>query len=299
MSDARAETTAAPVTTFTDDQVHRYARHILLGEVGGAGQARLLGSRVLVIGAGGLGSPISMYLAAAGVGTIGIVDDDVVDLSNLQRQIVHATASVGMPKVDSARATLAAINPDVTVIAHRERITAANALGLISDYDVVADGSDNFPTRFLVNDACFFARKPLVSGAVLRFDGQISTFKAFAPPGDAGRRAREKAGDRKGEDVEPEHGPCYRCLFREPPPPGQVPSCAEAGVLGAFCGLVGSFQATEVLKELLGIGESLSGHLMVCDALSTTFRKIKVRRDPGCPLCGDTPSITDLSIHDA
>jgi adenylyltransferase/sulfurtransferase len=229
-----------------------------------------------------------MYLAAAGVGTLGIVDDDVVDLSNLQRQIVHATASVGMLKVDSARDTLAAINPDVTVVAHRERITAANALRLIADYDVVADGSDNFPTRFLVNDACFFAKKPLVSGAVLRFDGQISTFKAFAPT--------EKGN---GEGGEPEHGPCYRCLFREPPPPGQIPSCAEAGVLGAFCGLVGSLQATEVLKELLGIGESLSGHLMVCDALSTTFRKIKVRRDPGCPLCGDAPSITDLSVHDA
>ena len=281
--------------TFTDDQVHRYARHILLGEVGGTGQARLLGSRVLVIGAGGLGSPISMYLAAAGVGTLGIVDDDVVDLSNLQRQIVHATSSVGMAKVDSARGTLAAINPDVTVVAHRERITAKNALSLISDYDVVADGSDNFPTRFLVNDACFFARKPLVSGAVLRFDGQISTFKAFQPP--AGEPAVAPAGEEAGDTRE--HGPCYRCLFREPPPPGQIPSCAEAGVLGAFCGLVGSLQATEVLKELLGIGESLSGQLMVCDALSTTFRKIKVRRDPDCPLCGDAPSITDLSIHSA
>jgi len=275
-------------TPFTDDQVHRYARHILLGEVGGTGQAKLLASKVLVIGAGGLGSPISMYLAAAGVGTLGIVDDDVVDLSNLQRQIVHATASVGVPKVDSARDTLAAINPDVTVIAHRERITAKNALSLIADYDVVADGSDNFPTRFLVNDACFLAKKPLVSGAVLRFDGQISTFKAFAPA----------SGD-KGEGKEGEHGPCYRCLFREPPPPGQIPSCAEAGVLGAFCGLVGSLQATEVLKELLGIGESLSGQLMICDALSTTFRKIRIRRDPRCPLCGDAPSITDLSIHDA
>jgi adenylyltransferase/sulfurtransferase len=281
VSDACA-TSATAAAAFTDDQVHRYARHILLGEVGGTGQARLLASKVLVIGAGGLGSPISMYLAAAGVGTLGIVDDDVVDLSNLQRQIVHATASVGMAKVDSARATLAAINPDVTVIAHRERITAKNALSLIADYDVVADGSDNFPTRFLVNDACYFARKPLVSGAVLRFDGQIATYKAFEPGADGG-----------------EHGPCYRCLFREPPPPGQIPSCAEAGVLGAFCGLVGSLQATEVLKELLGIGESLSGQLMVCDALSTTFRKIRVRRDPGCPLCGDAPSITDLSSHDA
>jgi adenylyltransferase/sulfurtransferase len=296
VTDARAAPAVAPPSTaatpFTDDQVHRYARHILLGEVGGTGQAKLLASKVLVIGAGGLGSPISMYLAAAGVGTLGIVDDDVVDLSNLQRQIVHATASVGTPKVDSARATLAAINPDVAVIAHRERITAANALRLIADYDVVADGSDNFPTRFLVNDACFFAKKPLVSGAVLRFDGQISTFKAFVP-------SEETAPGDKGGGDGSEHGPCYRCLFREPPPPGQIPSCAEAGVLGAFCGLVGSLQATEVLKELLGIGESLSGQLMVCDALTTTFRKIKVRRDPGCPLCGDAPSITDLSSHDA
>ena len=274
--------------TFTDDQVHRYARHILLGEVGGTGQAKLLASKVLVIGAGGLGSPLAMYLAAAGVGTLGIVDDDVVDLSNLQRQIIHATASVGTAKVDSARATLTAINPDVAVVAHRERITAANALRLIADYDVVADGSDNFPTRFLVNDACYFARKPLVSGAVLRFDGQVSTFKAFAP-----------AEKDNGEGGKPDHGPCYRCLFREPPPPGQIPSCAEAGVLGAFCGLVGSLQATEILKELLGSGESLSGHLMICDALTSTFRKIKFRRDPGCPLCGDAPSITDLSIHDA
>ena len=261
---------------FREDQIQRYARHILLKEVGGEGQAALLGARVLVVGAGGLGSPLLLYLAAAGVGTIGVVDDDVVDLSNLQRQIVHATAAVGRPKVESAGETIAAINPDVRLIAHNQRLAVGNALELIGDYDLVADGSDNFATRFLVNDACYFARKPLVSGAILRFDAQISVFKSY------------DGGD----------GPCYRCLFRAPPPPGQIPSCAEAGVLGALCGMVGSLQAAEVLKEILGIGESLSGSLLVVDALATVFRKIKVRRDPGCPLCGDAPTITDLSLHE-
>ena len=274
---------SGPATAFTESQVQRYARHILLNEVGGIGQARLLNARVLVVGAGGLGSPLVMYLAAAGVGTVGVIDDDVVDLSNLQRQILHSTDAVGTPKVESARRTVTAINPDVDLIAHRERLTAANALDLIRGYDIVADGSDNFPTRFLVNDACYLARRPLVSGAILRFDGQISTFKAFQP-------VAPENGDG--------HGPCYRCLFREPPPPGQIPSCAEAGVLGAWCGMVGSLQATEVLKEILGIGESLSGHLLICDALSTEMRKIRVRNDPECPLCGDTPAITDLSIHE-
>ena len=259
---------------FSEDQIQRYARHILLPEVGGMGQARLLDSKVLVIGAGGLGSPALLYLAAAGVGTIGVVDDDVVDLSNLQRQVVHRTGSIGRPKVESAGETLAAINPEVNFIPHGERITAANALELISAYDVVADGSDNFPTRFLVNDACYFAGKTLVSAAILRFDGQVATFNTAAG------------------------GPCYRCLFRWPPPPGQIPSCAEAGVLGALCGMLGSLQATEVLKELLGIGDSLAGHLLICDGLSTTFRKIAVKRDPGCPLCGDAPEIEDLSIHE-
>jgi len=264
---------------FTDEQVHRYARHILLPEVGGAGQARLLASRVLVVGAGGLGSPLLLYLAAAGVGTIGVIDDDVVDLSNLQRQIVHATESVGVPKVESAAATVAGINPDIKLVPHATRLTTENATELISGYDLVADGSDNFPTRFLVNDACFFARKPLVSAAILRFDGQLATFKAF------------EAGDDGG------HGPCYRCLFREPPPPEQIPTCAEAGVLGAFCGVLGSLQATEVVKELLGIGRSMSGSLMICDALGTDFRRIAVHADPGCPLCGEAPTITDLSVH--
>ena len=265
---------------FSEAQINRYARHILLQEVGGEGQAKLLGSRVLVIGAGGLSSPVLLYLAAAGVGTIGIVDDDVVDLSNLQRQIVHATASTGMSKVESASATLAAINPDIELIGHHTRIGAENALELISDYDIVADGSDNFPTRFLVNDACFLTKKPLVFAAILRFDGQIATFKPHQ-------------NDAVGAPF-----PCYRCIFREPPPPGQIPNCAEAGVLGALCGTVGSLQATEVLKELLGIGDSLAGWLLVCEALGTMFRKIKVKRDPGCPLCGDTPSIKDLSAYE-
>lgn len=266
-------------TDFTEDQVNRYARHILLKEVGGTGQATLLNSKVLVVGAGGLGSPVLMYLAAAGVGTIGVVDGDTVDLSNLQRQIVHQTASVGTPKVESAKQTLAAINPDVTLVPHFDMIGPDNAIDLISQYDLVADGSDNFETRFLINDAAYFAKKPLVSAAILRFDGQIATFKAHEL------------------DEEGHHGPCYRCIFREPPPPGQIPSCAEAGVLGALCGTMGSLQATEILKELLGTGDSLSGHLMVYEGLAATFRKIKVKADPGCPLCGENPSITDLSIH--
>ena len=264
--------------SLREEQINRYARHILLDGVGGVGQEKLLESRVLVIGAGGLGSPALLYLAAAGVGTLGVVDDDVVDLSNLQRQIVHSTGSVGTPKVESAKQTLAAINPDVTVVTHRERINPDNALDLISDYDIVADGSDNFATRFLVNDACYLAKKTLVSAAILRFDAQLYTFKAFE-------------ADAKG------HGPCYRCIFPEPPPEGQIPTCAEAGVLGALCGMAGSLQATEVLKELLGIGESLSGSLIVYDGLGTTFRKISVKPDPGCPLCGDEPTITDLGIH--
>lgn len=264
---------------FSDADIARYARHILLDEVGGTGQARLRRAKVLVVGAGGLGSPLLMYLAAAGIGTLGIVDDDVVDLSNLQRQIVHTTARVGEAKVASARRTLLELNPATAVVEHRERLDAANALALVGGYDVVADGSDNFPTRFLLNDACFFARKPLVSGAVLRFEGQVATFKAY-----------ERAGDGS-------HGPCYRCLFRAPPPPGEVPSCAEAGVLGAFCGVIGSLQATEVIKELLGIGHSLSGSLLVIDGLLARFRRIQVKADPGCPLCGTHPEIAGVRLE--
>lgn len=264
------------IKEFRDDQIVRYARHILLDEVGGDGQMRLLNARVLVVGAGGLGSPMLLYLAAAGVGTIGVIDDDVVELSNLQRQVVHTSGSIGTTKVESARQTLASINPDVCVETFAERLQAGNALERVSAYDVVADCSDNFATRFLLNDACYMARRPLVSGAILRFEGQLSTFKAFAPAPDGTR------------------GPCYRCIYREPPPPGDEATCAEAGVLGAFCGVIGSLQATEVLKELLGIGEGLSGWLLVCEALGASFRKIRVSRDPGCPLCGDRPTVTSL-----
>jgi adenylyltransferase/sulfurtransferase len=260
-------------TSFSEEQIHRYARHILLREVGGDGQQKLLNSKVLIVGAGGLGSPALLYLAAAGIGTIGIVDDDDVDLSNLQRQIAHDVAAIGTPKVESAARAVARINPDVTVRPYRARITAANAADLIAEYDVIADGSDNFATRFLVNDACFFAKKTLVSAAILRFDGQLATFK----PHDG--------------------GPCYRCIFPEAPPDGLIPSCAEAGVLGALCGVMGSLQAAEVIKEILGIGQSLSGQLMIFDGLTTAFRKVKVKRDPKCPLSGDHPAITDLSVH--
>ena len=260
---------------FTEAQLQRYARHIILPEVGGTGQARLMDAKVLVIGAGGLGSPVLMYLAAAGVGTLGVVDFDRVDLSNLQRQIVHATSRVGEPKAESARATLAEINPEVDVIAHDTRITAENALELIEPYDLVADGSDNFATRYLVNDACYFARRPLVSAAMLRFDAQISTFKAFEG----------------GEN------PCYRCVFPEAPPPGLVPSCSEAGILGALAGAAGSVQATEVIKEILGIGDSMSGWLLLYDALSTGFQKVRIKPDPECPLCGARATIKDLSVH--
>ncbi len=260
---------------FNERQLERYARHILLKEVGGEGQAKLLDAKVLVVGAGGLGSPLLLYLGAAGIGTLGVVDDDAVSLSNLQRQVIHTEARIGRPKTDSAAETLGTINPDVVVERHPERLTVENIGPLIERYDVIADGSDNFDTRFLLNDACYFARKPLVSAAILRFDGQLSTYKAYLG----------------GEN------PCYRCIFPEPPPPGLIPSCAEGGILGAVAGSMGTLQATEVLKELLDVGESLSGQLLIYDALRTTFRKVRVRRDPGCALCGDTPRITDLSLH--
>ncbi len=265
---------------FNEEQIERYARHILLPDIGGTGQAKLLESRVLVVGAGGLGSPVLLYLAAAGVGTLGVIDPDTVDLSNLQRQVLHTTDRVGVDKVESAEQALKAINPDVRLELHKGRIDASNAIDLIGRYDVVADGTDNFETRFLINDAAYFAKVPLVSAAILRFDGQLATFKAF---------------DRDGEGG---HGPCYRCIFREPPPPGQIPSCAEAGVLGALCGVMGSLQATEVIKELLGIGDTLSGTLMMYEGLAAEFRRIAVKADPGCPLCGDQPSIADLSVHE-
>jgi molybdopterin/thiamine biosynthesis adenylyltransferase len=260
---------------FTESQIHRYARHILLQDVGGVGQEKLLNAKVLVIGAGGLGSPLILYLAAAGVGTIGVVDDDEVDLSNLQRQIAHTTARIGVPKTTSAKEAVAAINPDVTVIEHKMRLNVDNAMSLIGGYDVIADGSDNFATRFLVNDACFFSKKPLVSAAVLRFDGQLATFKPHA------------------------QGPCYRCIYPEPPPPGQIPSCDEAGVLGAVAGVMGTLQATEVLKEILGIGENMAGRLLIYDALSAAMRQVKVKPDPECALCSPSATIKDLSPHRA
>ncbi|GLQ04885.1 molybdopterin-synthase adenylyltransferase MoeB [Sneathiella chinensis] len=258
---------------LTDDQLDRYARHIVLREVGGIGQKKLLQSKVLVVGAGGLGSPLVLYLAAAGVGTIGVVDDDVVDLSNLQRQIAHGTRDIDRLKVDSARDAVARINPDVTVVPYAERLTADNVERIFGDYDLIADGSDNFSTRFLINDACFFLKKTLVSAAMLQFEGQLSTYKAHQGP---------------------EH-PCYRCIFPAPPPPDVAQTCGEAGILGALAGAMGSLQGIEVLKELLGIGDSMSGSLLIYDALATNFRKVKVRRDPGCSLCGDTPTITGLS----
>ena len=261
-----------------DEQLERYARHIVLREVGGAGQAKLLAARVLVIGAGGLGSPLILYLAAAGVGTIGVVDFDRVSLSNLQRQIAHRTRDVGRLKTESARDAAEAINPDVKLVPHTERLTAANAAGLIGDYDIVADGSDNFSTRFLVNDACYFGKKILVSAAVTEFDGQLATYKAW--------------------DQSASY-PCYRCLFAEPPPPEAAPNCSETGVLGAVAGIMGTLQALEVMKEILGIGQGMAGRLLIYDALAGQFRNLKVPRDPACRLCGAAASIHDLSPHAA
>ena len=248
---------------LTDAQLDRYARHLILPEVGGAGQQTLLASRVLVVGAGGLGAPVLIYLAAAGVGTLGVIDDDGVDVSNLQRQVIHSTDRVGRPKAESASAAIRALDPAIRVETHNERLTAANSARLFRDYDLILDGSDNFATRYLVNEAAVAAGRTLVSGAVLRFDGQVSTFKPHAGP---------------------EH-PCYRCLFPESPPPGAVPACSEAGILGAVAGVVGTFMATEALKELIGMGESLSGRLLLYDALAASTRIIRFKRRAACPAC--------------
>lgn len=247
----------------------RYSRHILLPEVGGEGQERLLNAKVVLVGAGGLGSPAGYYLAAAGVGTIGIIDNDRVELSNLQRQIAHNTKRIGIEKADSARETYETLNPDVRVVSHKERLTSANILDIIKDYDIVVDGSDNFPTRYLVNDACVMLKKPLVSAAVFRFEGQVTT-------------------------ILPGEGPCYRCLFEVPPPPGMVPSCQEAGILGVVTGVIGTIQATEVVKLILGIGKPLSGSLMLWNALEMSFRMVRVPKNRNCPVCGDRPTITGL-----
>ena len=248
---------------FSDAEINRYARHILLREVGGTGQAKLKAAKVLIVGAGGLGSPLVLYLAAAGVGTIGIVDADVLELSNLQRQIAHTTGRIGALKVDSAAQAMTAINPLVNVQTFAVRLDAENVQALVEHYDIICDGTDNFETRFLLADACVAAKRTLVSAAVLRFEGQLSTFKPHA-------------------DVD---GPCYRCLYPEPPPPGLVPSCSEAGVLGAVTGVMGTLQATEVLKEIMGIGESLSGRLLIWDALAMQFRIVRLKRDPHCKVC--------------
>ena len=259
----------APGAELSSEESLRYARHLILDGVGPAGQRRLKQSRVLVVGAGGLGSPVALYLAAAGVGTLGIADFDVVDVTNLQRQVIHGTADVGRPKLESARDRIGEINPHVRVEPHALRLTSANALEVVREYDVVVDGTDNFPTRYLLNDACVLTGKPNVYGSILRWEGQASVFWA-------GR------------------GPCYRCLFAEPPPPGMVPNCAEGGVLGVLPGIVGSIQAAEALKLLLGAGDSLVGRLLLFDALRMKFREMRLRRDPACPACGDHPTIHEL-----
>ena len=252
------------------DELRRYARHLTLPEVGLAGQKKIRAASVLCIGAGGLGSPIAMYLAAAGIGRLGLVDFDAVEFSNLQRQILHGTPEVGRPKTQSARDTLRRLNPETEVVLHEIRLTSQNALDVIRPYDIVVDGTDNFPTRYLTNDACVLLRKPNVYGSIFRFEGQASVFAPHLG------------------------GPCYRCLFPEPPPPGAVPSCAEGGVLGVLPGIIGTIQATEILKLVLSVGNSLLGRLLLFDALEMRFREIKLRRDPQCPLCGPNPSITRL-----
>jgi molybdopterin/thiamine biosynthesis adenylyltransferase len=265
--------------SLTPEEIQRYKRHLVLHDIGGQGQAKLKAARVLVIGAGGLGSPALLYLAAAGVGTIGVIDDDTVSLDNLQRQIVHTTASVGRPKVESARETLAHLNPHVTVETFETRLDAANAADIISRFDIVADGSDNFATRYLVSDACYFARRPLVHAAVGPFDGYLTTLKPYA-------------ADAKGNPF-----PTYRCIFAEAPPAGMVPNCSEVGVLGAIVGVVGTMQATEVIKELTGVGESLAGRLLLYDAKEPRFETVRVAWDPENPLTGTNPTIIDLSVH--
>jgi adenylyltransferase/sulfurtransferase len=264
---------------LSPEELERYARHIVMREVGGPGQAKLKAARVLSIGAGGLGAPVLMYLAAAGVGTLGVVDDDVVTLSNLQRQIIHTTPDVGHRKVDSAASTVAALNPHVAFRAHHMRLDASNAMALLADYDIVVDGSDNFATRYLVADACYLAKKPLVTGALGVFDASLTTI-----------RAHEMNADGK-------LNPTYRCLFPEAPPPGTVPACAEAGVMGALAGTLGSLMALEVIREIVGFGEGLVGRLLMIDARAMRFETLRYARDPANPLNGDNPTITDLSGH--
>jgi len=260
---------------LTPDQVLRYSRHLVMKQVGGKGQRRLLNASVLLVGAGGLGSPASLYLAAAGVGTLGILDYDVVDVSNLQRQILHHTADVGRPKTVSAAETLGAINPDVRVIGHQVQLSSQNALDILGGYDVVLNCTDNFPTRYLVNDACVLLKKPLVDGSILQFDGQMTVYHTAVG------------------------GPCYRCLFPAPPPPGEVPTCAQAGVLGVLPGIIGTMQALEAIKLLLGIGTPMIGRLLIFDGLEMDVSIVSIKRDPACPVCGDQPTITHLIDYEA
>jgi len=264
----------APAAELSVDEVKRYSRHLIIPEVGMTGQKRLKNARVLCVGAGGLGSPALLYLAAAGVGTLGIVDFDVVDESNLQRQVIHGQSDVGRPKAESARDSIREINPYVTVVLHEERLDSDNAMEIFAQYDLIVDGTDNFATRYLVNDCAVLLGKPYVWGSIYRFDGQASVFWA-------------------------EHGPCYRCLYPEPPPPGMVPSCAEGGVLGVLCASIGSIQVNEAIKVITGIGEPLTGRLMIYDALEMSYRSVRVRKDPECPVCGKNPTITELIDYEA
>ncbi len=263
------------VQSFTPDQVSRYARHLILPEVGGAGQRKLLNSSVLLLGAGGLGSPAALYLAAAGVGKLGVLDFDVVDASNLQRQILHGIDDLGRPKTQSAAEAIRALNPDVEVVEHRTHINSENALDIFRPYDLVVDGTDNFPTRYLANDAAHFLGKPLVHGAIYRFEGQMTMFDSAKGTG------------------------CYRCLFATPPPPGAVPSCAEAGVFGVLPGIIGSMMAFETIKHILGIGEPLIGKLLIFEGMDMSFRKVNLRRNPACPLCGENPTVHELIDYEA
>lgn len=263
-----------PATELSTNEVKRYSRHLIIPDVGMTGQKRLKNAKVLCVGAGGLGSPALLYLAAAGVGTLGVIDFDVVDESNLQRQIIHGQSDVGRPKALSARDSIKEVNPYITVVVHEESLDSDNVMEIFAGYDLIVDGTDNFATRYLVNDACVLLGKPYVWGSIYRFDGQASVFWA-------------------------EYGPCYRCLYPEPPPPGMVPSCAEGGVLGVLCASIGSIQVTEAIKLITGIGESLAGRLMIYDALEMSYRSLNIRKDPDCAICGDNPSITELIDYDA
>ena len=259
--------------SFTEEQITRYSRHILLPEVGGKGQKKLAQAKIFVVGAGGLGSPVALYLAAAGVGTIGLIDSDIVDISNLQRQVLHYTPDIGRSKVQSAKDKIEALNPDVNVETYETRFGQENAIDLIKPYDIVIDGVDNFPAKFLINDACYFSRKPLIHGGILRFEGRVFS-------------------------ILPGQSACYRCIFEQPPPAGLVPSCQEAGIIGAVAGIIGTIQATEAIKIVLGIGQPLTNRILDFDAQKTTFREIKTKRNPKCILCGENPEITKLFEHE-